>query len=53
MRALLSCFLTFSGRLILQLSPLVIDEILHVFVKTLTPDDKYLDQDSEKLTFPI
>ena len=36
----------------MQLSPLVIDEILHVFVKTLTPDDKYLDPDSEKLTFP-
>ena len=53
MRALLSCFLTFSRKLISKLSPLVIGEILRVVVNTLTLNDKYRDQDSEKLSFPI
>ena len=35
------------------MSPLVIGEILQVFVNTLTPDDKYRVQHSENLTLPI
>ena len=53
MRALLSCSLSFSGNLISKLSQLLMDEILRVFVNTLTPDDKYRVQDSENLTLPI
>ena len=52
MRALLSCFSSFSGKLISKLSPLVMAEILRVFVNILTPDDNYRVRDSENLTLP-
>ena len=52
MRALFSCFLSFSGKLIWKLSPLVLGEILRVFVNTLNADDKYRVQDCENLPLP-
>ena len=36
-----------------ELSPLLKSEILGVFVKTFTADDKYATPDCEKLQFPI
>ena len=40
-------FPSFSGKLIWKMSPLVLHEILRVFVNRLTADDKYPDQDCE------
>ena len=53
MRALLSCFSAFSGKLILKVSILVLGETLEVFVNTLTVDGKYPVQDCENLQVPI
>ena len=36
-----------------KISPLVLSEILEVFVNILTADDKYPVQDCEKLRLPI
>ena len=41
MRAIFSCFSSFSGKLIWNMSPLVLGETLGVFVKTLTGDGMY------------
>ena len=49
----LSCFSTFSGKLIYKMSPLVLRKILGVFVNTLTADCKYPVQDCENLPLPI
>ena len=49
----LSCFSTFSGKLIYKMSPLVLRKILGVFVNTLTADCKYRVQDCENLPLPI
>ena len=46
-------FLSFSGNLISKLSSLVLDEILGVFVNTLTADDKYPVQDYVNLQIRI
>ena len=53
MRALLSCLLSFTGKLIWKMSPIEFSEILGVFVKTLTANDKYLVLDWKKLPLPI
>ena len=53
MRALLSCFPSFSGKLIWKMFPLVLGEILGVFVNTLTADGKYPVEDLENLPLPI
>ena len=46
-------FSSFSENLIWKMSPLVISEILEVFVNTLTADDKYPVQDCENLPLLI
>ena len=46
-------FLSFSGKLIWKLSPLVLGEIFGVFVNTSTSDDKYPVQDCKNLPLPI
>ena len=46
-------FFSFSGKLIWKTSPLVLDEILGVFVNTLTTDSKYHVQGCENLQLPI
>ena len=46
-------FPSFSGNLIWKISPLVIGEVLEVFVNALTADDKYPDQDCKNLLLPI
>ena len=46
-------FWSFSVKLIWKVSPLVLGQILGVFVKTLTSDGKYLVQGSEKLQLSI
>ena len=46
-------FSSFSQKLISKLSPLVLGEILLVFVITLTADEKYPFQDCENLPLPI
>ena len=53
MRALLSCFPSFSEKLIWKMCPLVLGEILGVFVNTLTADGKYPVQGCENLQLPI
>ena len=53
MTAFLSCFSSFSGKLILKISPLVLGEILGMFVKTFTANAKYPVQDCENLQLPI
>ena len=53
MRALLSCFPSFSEKLIWKMYPLVLGEILGVFVNTLTADGKYPVQGCENLQLPI
>ena len=53
MRGHLSCFSSFSLNLIWKVSPLVLGEILGVFVNTLTAEGMYAVQDSEKLELPI
>ena len=44
---------SFSEKLISKLSPLVLGQILRVFVNTLTADDKYPFEDCENLPLPI
>ena len=46
-------FPSFSRKLIWRTSPLVLDEVLVVFVNWLTADGKYPVQDSENLLLPI
>ena len=46
-------FSSFCGKLILKMSPLVVDEILGGFVSTLTADGKYHVQDWENFPLPI
>ena len=46
-------FSSFSGKLIWKMSPLVLGEILGVFVNTLTADGKYPVQGCENLQLPI
>ena len=46
-------FLSLSWKLIWKMSPIVLGEILRVFVKTLTADDKYPLEDCENLQLPI
>ena len=53
MRELLSCFTSFSQKLIWKMSPLVLWEILGVFVKTLTADGMYPIQGCENFQLPI
>ena len=53
MRALLSCFSSFSGMLISKISPIVTREILVVFVNALTANGKYPVKDCENLALPI
>ena len=53
MTALLSRFLSFSVQFIWKMSPLVLDEMLGVFVNTLTADGKYPVQVCENLQVPI
>ena len=53
MRALLSCFLSFSGKFIPKVCSLILGEILAVFVKTLAADGKYPAQNCENLQVPI
>ena len=53
MRAILSCFSSFSGKLISKISPLVLREILGLYVNTLTANAKYPIQDCENLQLPI
>ena len=52
-RGHLSCFSSFSLKLIWKMSPLVLGEILEVFVNILITDDKYLVQHCENLQLPI
>ena len=54
MRALLLCFLSFRYKLNRKISLLLICELLGLFVKTLTPNDKYsLRNSEENLLQPI
>ena len=53
MRALLSSFSSFSGKLIPKMSPMVFPDILGVFVNTLTADGMYPVQDCENLQLQI
>ena len=53
MRTILSCFFSFSRKLIWIISSLVLGEILGVFVNTLTADVKYPVQGCENLQVPI
>ena len=46
-------FSSFRGKLIWKMSPLVLGEILGVFVNTLTTDGNYPVQDCENLQVPI
>ena len=53
MRALSSCFPSFSGKLIWKMSPLVLGKVFLVFVNSLTADGKYPVQDCENLRLTI
>ena len=53
MRVSFSCFSSFPGELIWRMSPLVLGEVLVVFVNRLTADSKYPVQDCENLQLPI
>ena len=53
MRALVSCFSSFPGKLICKMSPLVWGEILGVSVNTSTADGQYPVQGCENLQIPI
>ena len=53
MRRHLPCLSSFSGNLIWKMSPLVLGEILEVFVNMLIADDKYPVQDCQNLPLPI
>ena len=46
-------FPSFSGKLIWKISPVVLGEILGVFLDTMTADDKYPVQDCKNLPLPI
>ena len=53
MTGLWSCFSSFLVNLICKISPLVLGEILGVFVNTLTANAKYPAQDYENFLLPI
>ena len=53
MRAFYHVFLSFSVKLIWKMSPLVLGEMLEVFVNTLPVDGKYPVQSCENLQLPI
>ena len=53
MRAILSCFSSFSGKLIRKTSPEVSGKMLAFSVNTLTSDGKYPVQGCENLQLPI
>ena len=53
MRAFYHVFLSFSVKLIWKMSPLVLGEMLEVFVNTLPGDGKYPVQGCENLQLPI
>ena len=53
MRPPLSCFSLFSLNFICKISPLILSEILGVFVNTLTADGKYPVQDCQNFLLPI
>ena len=53
MRALLSCFFIILREVDLEISPLIIGEILGLFVNTLTAEDKYPVEDWDNLQLPI
>ena len=53
MRTLLSCFSSFSLNLIQKMFPVVLGEVLLVFVKLWTADGKYPVQDCDNLQLPI
>ena len=53
MRALLSCFFIILREVDLEISPLIIGEILGLFVNTLTAEDKYPVEDLDNLQLPI
>ena len=53
MTGLRSCFSSFLVNLICKISPLVLGEILGVFVNTLTANAKYPVQDCENFLLPI
>ena len=53
MRAFYHVFLSFSVKLIWKMSPLVLGEMLEVFVNTLPVDGKYPVQGCENLQLPI
>ena len=53
MRVYLSCFSSFSGKLTWRISPIVLAEILNMFVKTWIAADKYLVQDCENVRLAI
>ena len=53
MRELYHVFLSFSVKLIWKMSPLVLGEILELFLNTLTPAAKYPFQDCQNLPLPI
>ena len=53
MKRLLSSFPSFSRKLIWKMSPLVLGEVLVVFVNRLTADGNYPVQDCENLQLPI
>ena len=46
-------FSSFSGKLIFKISPIVLGEILKVFVNTLIAADKYAVHDGDNLRLPI
>ena len=52
-RAFIALLLSFLGKLIWIMCPIVLGEILGMFVNTLTADGKYSVQGCEKLQLPI
>ena len=53
MRVFSSCFSSFSGKLIWKMSPIVLGQILNVFVNTLIAADEYPVQDGGNFSLPI
>ena len=53
MRVFLSFFSSLSGKFISKICPIVLGEILKVFVNTWIAADKYPIQDCENLRLPI
>ena len=49
----LSCFSSFSGKLICKISPVMLGELLVLFVNTLTVEGMYPVQDCYKFRLPI